>query len=122
LSKQALLVLALAATLFTRRSLPQLKDYRSVRSGPGKTVKLTWRKQRYPDAVITDNSDDVINDPDTELVVIATPNDSHHTLGKQALLAGKHVVMDKPFTITSADADDLIKIAKQQEQGTFCSS
>ena len=81
-----------------------------------KESEVNLAKQRYPDAVITDNSDDVINDPDTELVVIATPNDSHHKLGKQALLAGKHVVMDKPFTITSADADDLIKIAKQQDR------
>ncbi|MEP6682224.1 MAG: Gfo/Idh/MocA family oxidoreductase, partial [Parafilimonas sp.] len=51
-----------------------------------------------------------------DLVVIATPNDSHHSLAKQALLAGKNVVVDKPFTITTADADDLIKIAKQQNK------
>jgi predicted dehydrogenase len=73
-------------------------------------------KQRYPDAVITANADDIINDPEIDLVVIATPNDSHHSLAKQALLANKNVVVDKPFTITTADADDLIKIAKQQNK------
>ena len=81
-----------------------------------KDSEVNLAKQRYPDAAITDNGDEIINDPDIEVVVIATPNDSHHPLGKQALLAGKHVVMDKPFTITSADADDLIKIAKQQNR------
>jgi len=81
-----------------------------------KESEVTLAKQRYPDAVITDNADDIINDPDIDLVVIATPNDSHHSLAKQALLAGKHVVVDKPFTITTADAGDLIEIAKQQNR------
>lgn len=81
-----------------------------------KESEVNLAKQRYPDAVITDNADNIINDADLELVVIATPNDSHHPLTKQALLAGKHVVVDKPFTITSADADDLIKIARQKKR------
>lgn len=81
-----------------------------------KESEISLAKQRYPNAVITDNADDIINDSDIDLIVIATPNDSHHSLAKQALLAGKHVVVDKPFTITTADADDLIKIAKQQNK------
>lgn len=81
-----------------------------------KESEVNLAKQRYPDAIITDNADNVINDPDIDLVVIATPNDSHHSLAKQALLANKNVVVDKPFTITTADADDLIKIAKQQNK------
>lgn len=81
-----------------------------------KESEVTLAKQRYPDAVITANADDIINDPEIDLVVIATPNDSHHSLAKQALLANKNVVVDKPFTITTADADDLIKIAKQQNK------
>ena len=81
-----------------------------------KDSEVTLAKERYPDAVITDNADDIINDANIDLVVIATPNDSHHSLAKQALLANKNVVVDKPFTITTADADDLIKIAKQQNK------
>lgn len=45
--------------------------------------------------------------PDIDLIVIPTPNDSHHPLAVAALAAGKHVVVDKPFTITAAQADDL---------------
>ena len=81
-----------------------------------KESEVNLAKQRYPHASITDNADDIINDPDIDLIVIATPNDSHHSLAKQALLANKNVVVDKPFTITTADADDLIKIAKQQNK------
>ncbi len=45
---------------------------------------------------------------DAPLVVIASPNDTHHPLAAQALAAGRHVVVDKPFTLTLAEADDLI--------------
>lgn len=81
-----------------------------------KETETAIAKQRYPYAALTDNADEVINDPETELIVITTPNNSHYALAKQALLAGKHVVVDKPFTITTADADDLINIAKQQNK------
>lgn len=77
-----------------------------------KEGEVNLARQRYPDAVITDNANEIINDPNIDLVIIATPNDAHYPLTKQAMLAGKHVVVDKPFTITTADADDLIKIAK----------
>ena len=53
---------------------------------------------------------------DIDLVVVATPNTSHHSIARQALLAGKHVVVDKPFTPTLADAEDLVRLAKQQRR------
>jgi predicted dehydrogenase len=92
------------------------EGYRISKIRARKDSEVNLAKQRYPHAAITDNADDIINDPDIDLVVIATPNDSHHSLTKQALLANKNVVVDKPFTITTADADDLIKIAKQQNK------
>lgn len=58
----------------------------------------------------------LIEDPDIELVVIATPNDSHHQLAAQALQAGKHVVIDKPLTATAAQADALIALARRQKR------
>ena len=45
---------------------------------------------------------------DIDLVIIPTPNDTHYALAAQALAAGKHVVVDKPFTLNVADALDLI--------------
>src|SRR5206468_6083224 len=51
-----------------------------------------------------------------DLVVIATPNTSHHPIAKRCLLAGRHVVVDKPFTPTLAEAQDLVQIAKQQRR------
>lgn len=45
--------------------------------------------------------------PDIDLVVLPTPNDTHHPLARAALAAGKHVVVDKPFTLDAAQAEDL---------------
>lgn len=53
---------------------------------------------------------------DIDLVVIPTPNDTHHPLAAQALAAGKHVVVDKPFTLSVDEADDLIARAQQADR------
>ncbi len=50
-----------------------------------------------------------------DLVVIASPNQTHFELAKSALQAAKHVIVDKPFTITIEEADELIRISKQSE-------
>ncbi|HEY4352577.1 MAG TPA: oxidoreductase, partial [Paraburkholderia sp.] len=63
--------------------------------------------------------DAVMEATDIDLVVIATPNDSHHGLARQALLAGKAVVIDKPFAVTSAQADEIADLA--QARGLFLS-
>ncbi|MBO9712253.1 oxidoreductase [Sphingomonas sp.] len=67
--------------------------------------------ERYPEVAVTD-ADSLIADPSIELVVISTPNDSHFPLGKAALEAGKHVVIDKPFTNTAAETEALIALAR----------
>jgi predicted dehydrogenase len=51
-----------------------------------------------------------------DLVVIATPNTSHHQIAKQCLLAGRHVVVDKPFTTTVAEAKELVRLAKDKRR------
>ncbi|HET7604650.1 MAG TPA: oxidoreductase [Sphingomicrobium sp.] len=51
-----------------------------------------------------------------ELVVIASPNRTHFPHAKAALEQGRHVVIDKPFTVTLAEADELIRIARERER------
>jgi scyllo-inositol 2-dehydrogenase (NADP+) len=51
-----------------------------------------------------------------DLVVIATPNPSHHPIAKQCLLAGRHVVVDKPLTTTVAEAEELVQLAKDKRR------
>lgn len=54
----------------------------------------------------------LFNDPGIDLIVIPTPNDTHFPLAKQALEAGKHVVVDKPFTVTLSQAYELAALAE----------
>jgi len=51
-----------------------------------------------------------------DLVVIATPNTSHHPIAQQCLLDGRHVVIDKPFTTTAAEADELVQLGKEKRR------
>jgi predicted dehydrogenase len=53
----------------------------------------------------------LVQRPDLDLVVIASPNDSHFPLARAALAAGRHVVVDKPFTLTLAEARELCALA-----------
>jgi len=60
--------------------------------------------------------DQVLADASVDLVVIATPNDTHAPLARQALLAGKHVVIDKPFALDLAEAQALVELADKQQR------
>jgi len=81
-----------------------------------KLDNIALAKRRYPSVTIVDNSEAILSDPDIDLIVIASTNTTHYPLAKQALLNGKHVVVDKPFTISSKEADALIKIAKKNKK------
>src|SRR5207247_10595506 len=70
----------------------------------------------YADVEFVRSVDDLLTRA-IDLVVIATPNTSHHPIAKQSLLAGRHVVIDKPFAPTLAEPQDLVALAKQQRRG-----
>src|SRR5262245_29970779 len=60
-----------------------------------------------PDTLVFASPEEVCALPSVELVVIATPNDTHAPITAMALRAGKHVVVDKPFTVTLDEARQL---------------
>lgn len=80
-----------------------------------KPAQVSVAQENYPDAAVVRTSDEIFDDPDIELVVITTPNTAHFLLAKQALQAGKHVVVDKPFTISTKEADELIALADKKK-------
>ncbi|HUX83894.1 MAG TPA: Gfo/Idh/MocA family oxidoreductase, partial [Chitinophagaceae bacterium] len=67
----------------------------------------------YPGISIRKSVEDVLNDPDIDLVVITVPTSGHYDLALNALQAKKHVVLEKPFTVTSEDALELIRVARE---------
>jgi scyllo-inositol 2-dehydrogenase (NADP+) len=68
----------------------------------------------HPQAQVHADAQALLAAPDVDVVVVATPNATHAPLARQALRAGKHVVVDKPFTLTVAEATDLTQLAKTQ--------
>uniref|UniRef100_A0A8H7N4M1 Oxidoreductase n=1 Tax=Bionectria ochroleuca TaxID=29856 RepID=A0A8H7N4M1_BIOOC len=68
----------------------------------------------YPDLKHYNDANALIADPEVDIVVLSTTPDSHFDLTKAALEAGKHVLVEKPFVPTSAQAEDLISIAKDK--------
>ena len=73
-------------------------------------------KQRYPDVRIARNLDELLSDKSINLVVVATPNDSHYSYAKAILEAGRHVVVDKPLTPTMKEAEELVRLAAQRKK------
>ena len=72
-------------------------------------------KDLYPNAKIVREFSELLDDPEIEIIVINTPTYLHFDMAKTALLAGKHVVLEKPMTATSAEAKELIRIAEDKE-------
>lgn len=72
-------------------------------------------QHRYPNVISYDSVEDLIDDPKIELVIINTPNNTHYEFAKIALKAGKHVLVEKPFASTVAEATELFDLARQAD-------
>lgn len=68
--------------------------------------------QDYPDVTSYDTIDELIADENIDLIIINTPNYTHYEYAKRCLLAGKHILVEKPFTATVAQAKELFDLAK----------
>src|SRR5207248_739814 len=70
--------------------------------------------QRYPQARLTTELEELLADPGLDAVVVATPAITHHELSKRALEAGKHVLVEKPPGMNATDAEELCTIAEER--------
>jgi predicted dehydrogenase len=77
-------------------------------------LRATFAK-RYPGVEVTGSFDAMLADPDVQGVVIATPVPTHYALAKQALEAGKHVLVEKPPAMRATEIDELLAIANERD-------
>ena len=90
-----------------------------ITTTPGLALRVVASRQtarvaaEYPDVRVVASPLDAIHQDDVSLVVVATPNDSHAPLAEAAMRAGKHVVVDKPFTVTLDEAHALAATAEE---------
>jgi predicted dehydrogenase len=93
-----------------------------ISTTPGLTLTVIGSRQgrdvrsAYPGTEPVSDPLAAARHPEVDLVVIATPNDTHARLAGAALRAGKHVVVDKPFTVSLAEARALAALAAQVER------
>jgi scyllo-inositol 2-dehydrogenase (NADP+) len=72
--------------------------------------------ESYPGIISFNSLEELLADPAIELVIVNTPNYTHFDFARQCLLAGKHVLVEKPFTVTVAEADELIRLAHEKKK------
>jgi scyllo-inositol 2-dehydrogenase (NADP+) len=71
-------------------------------------------KERYPYVEVVTSYDELLADDELDLIIITTPNELHYPMVKSAVLAKKHVVIEKPFTVTFEEAEKLVHLAHEQ--------
>lgn len=81
--------------------------------------RLNFINQFYPSLKTERDYKEIIRDPNTDLIAICTSVFSHYEIAKAALNEGKHVLIEKPMTTRSEEAEDLINLAEQKRLKIF---
>jgi predicted dehydrogenase len=79
-------------------------------------TRLAAMGRRYPAARTTSDYQKLIADPELDAVAVVTPVATHFQIAKEALLAGKHVLVEKPLTATTREAEELIELAERNRR------
>lgn len=93
-----------------------------ISSHKGFNLYAVWERtkneaaQKYPDVKTYRTLHELLADEAVELIVVNTPNKTHYEYTKQSLLAGKHVICEKPFTVTVAQAEELMNLASANQK------
>ncbi|MFC6182240.1 Gfo/Idh/MocA family oxidoreductase [Lactiplantibacillus daowaiensis] len=90
----------------------KLKDKIKVKTIYSRSGRQAWTP--IDGVHYTTDINDIYDDPEIQLVVVSTPSHTHYAVAKDVLNHGKHVLVEKPFTETSAEAKALFALAKQK--------
>ena len=100
------------------RNFLSQKDIEKVIGCDLKEERRNFIKAKFPEVEVVSNYEQLLNGK-VDAIAIATPVDTHHRFAKEALEAGKHVWLEKPFTSTTAQAEELIDIAESKKLKLF---
>jgi predicted dehydrogenase len=96
------------------RNLASSRRTRLVRLCDRDAARVEPLARQFPGAAAGTDANDVFRDPAVQAVAIATPVDTHFPLARQALLSGKHVLVEKPMAATAAQAEELTVLARER--------
>ncbi len=83
-------------------------------------ARLAVARERFPQLRGVTESDAIFSDDSVDAVIVGTPPNTHAALARRALLAGKSVIVEKPFCLTTAEADALIALAEERGLALTC--
>jgi len=95
------------------RNLRGLDSTRVVAICDKSEAAVRRAKQAYPDVRVTTDCNELLTAPDIDAIAVITPVWTHFDLARTALRNGKHVFVEKPFTATSAQAEELIELGEK---------
>ena len=101
------------------RCLDGLPDCEVVAIVDRDQQRLEHVARNVPEATTTTEADDVIDPMAVDAIVLATPTKTHYALARQALLQGIHVFVEKPLATTSAECEELIRLAAKRDLTLF---
>ena len=93
-----------------------------IHFNPGFNFYAVWERsknlaeKKYPGVKTYRQLEDMLADDSVELVIVNTPNYTHYEYAKKVLLAGKHAIVEKPFTVTVDEGIELITLAGKQDR------
>jgi scyllo-inositol 2-dehydrogenase (NADP+) len=114
--KTAIIGFGMAGRVFHSPIISSLDSFNLAKIYTTNIDSINYIEKLYPNTMTVTDIKEILSDESIDLIIIAAPNTQHFSLAKQAILAGKHVVIDKPFTVTSSESDELIHLAQEQEK------
>ena len=80
--------------------------------------RSNYRRLGLPDdrPAFTTDYRDILDDPDIDAVIVATPSETHYALGREVLRSGKHLFVEKPFALTSREASRLVELSRKSQR------
>jgi predicted dehydrogenase len=106
----------LSGRVFHAPFIDVVEGYELTRISTSRPESITMIGDRYPLTTVVPDGKSIIDDPEIDLVIVTSPNTDHFRWSREALLAGKHVVVEKPFTVNVEEADELLEIARRQKK------
>ncbi len=109
----ALIGFGLSGRVFHAPIIASMPEFNLSKIYTTNSESINTIKRLYPKTSIVSDVGEIMKDEDIHLVVVASPNTSHFVTAKEAIISEKHVVVEKPFTVNSKDADNLIALSKK---------
>lgn len=106
----------LSGRVFHAPFIDVVEGYDLTKISTSRPESIAMIEERYPVTAVVPDGKSIIDDPEIDLVIVTSPNSDHFRWSREALLAGKHVVVEKPFTVNVEEADELIEIAQRQQK------